>query len=80
MFLFVGIFDLIVAFSDRSGLWWVRMLTGFVCIGLAFWASGDFNRKTILLVVWIGLFALLRGIASFVLAFTLRHVQKEARA
>ena len=80
MFLFVGIFDLIVAFSDRTGLWWVRMITGFICIGLAFWASGDFNRKAILLTVWIGLFALFRGIASVVLAFTLRHVEKEVRA
>ena len=78
MFLFVGILDLIVAFSDRTGLWWVRMITGFVCIGLAFWASGDFQRKSILLVAWLGLFALLRGINSFIIAFSLRHLDKEA--
>jgi len=80
MFLFVGIMDLIVAFSDRTGLWWVRMITGFICIGLAFWASGDFQRKAILLTVWVGLFALMRGISSFVVAFTLRHLEKEASA
>jgi uncharacterized membrane protein HdeD (DUF308 family) len=80
MFLFVGIFDLFVAFADRTGLWWVRMITGLICIGLAFWASGDFNRKAILLTVWVGLFALLRGITSFVIAFTVRHLEKEARA
>ena len=78
MFLFVGILDLIVAFSNRTGLWWVRMITGFVCIGLAFWASGDFNRKAILLVVWVALFCLLRGINSFIVAFSLRHLAKEA--
>ena len=49
MFLFVGILDLIIAFSDRTGLWWIRLITGVLCIGLAFWASGDFNRKAILL-------------------------------
>lgn len=80
MFLFVGIMDLIVAFSDRTGLWWVRMITGFFCVGLAFWASGDFQRKAVLLVTWLGLFALMRGISSFVVAFTLRHLEKEASA
>jgi uncharacterized membrane protein HdeD (DUF308 family) len=77
MFLFVGIFDLIVAFSDRTGLWWVRMITGFICIGIAFWASGAFQRKSILLVAWLGLFALFRGINSFIVAFTLHHLEKE---
>ena len=80
MFLFVGIFDLIVAFSDRVGLWWIRMITGFICIGLAFWASGDFQRKSILLVAWLGLFALFRGINSFIVAFSLRHLEKAAPA
>ena len=28
MFLFVGILDLIIAFSDRTGLWWIRLITG----------------------------------------------------
>jgi len=80
MFLLVGIFDLIVAFSDRTGLWWVRMITGFVCIGLAFWASGDFQRKSILLVAWVALFCLFRGINSFIVAFSLRHLDKEVAA
>ena len=80
MFLLVGIFDLIVAFSDRVGLWWVRMITGFVCIGLAFWASGDFQRKSILLVAWVALFCLFRGINSFIVAFSLRHLDKEVAA
>jgi uncharacterized membrane protein HdeD (DUF308 family) len=78
MFLFVGILDLIVAFSDRTGLWWVRLITGSICVGLAFWASGDFNRKAILLITWVALFALFRGINSFVVAFTVRALEKEA--
>jgi uncharacterized membrane protein HdeD (DUF308 family) len=79
MFLFVGILDVIVAFSDRTGLWWVRLITGGVCIGLAFWASGDFERKAILLVTWVALFCLFRGINSLVVAFTVRALEKEAR-
>jgi len=77
MFLFVGIMDLIIAFSNRHGLWWLRMITGFICIGLGFWAAGEFGRKATLLIVWIGLFALFRGIESFFTAFALRHERKE---
>jgi hypothetical protein len=80
MFLFVGILDLIIAFSDRRGLWWIRLITGSICIGLAFWASGDFNRKAILLTVWVALFCLFRGINSFIVAFTVRAIEKDARA
>jgi uncharacterized membrane protein HdeD (DUF308 family) len=76
MFLLVGIWDLIIAFSDRTGLWWLRMISGFICIGLAFWAAGEFGKKATLLLVWIALFALFRGISSFITAFQLRHIHK----
>jgi len=77
MFIFVGIMDLIVAFSNRTGLWWLRMISGFICIGLGFWAAGEFGKKATLLIVWVALFALFRGINSFFVAFSLRHVHKE---
>jgi uncharacterized membrane protein HdeD (DUF308 family) len=80
MFLFVGILDVIVAFSNRVGLWWVRMIVGFVCIGLGFWASGDFGRSATLLVAWVGAFALLRGITHFLIAFALRGAHKDLEA
>ena len=76
MFLFVGIMDLIIAFSDRRGLWWLRMISGFICVGLGFWAAGEFGRKATLLIVWVALFALFRGIESFFTAFSLRHIHK----
>src|SRR5262249_49002983 len=31
MFLFVGVMDLIIAFSDRTRLWWARMTTCLLC-------------------------------------------------
>jgi uncharacterized membrane protein HdeD (DUF308 family) len=80
MFLLVGIYDLVIAFSDRTGLWWLRMISGFICIGLAFWASGEFGRKATLLIVWVALFALFRGIESFITAFQLRRIHKELAA
>jgi uncharacterized membrane protein HdeD (DUF308 family) len=69
--------DLIIAFSNRTGLWWLRMISGFICIGLAFWAAGEFGRKAVVLIVWVGLFALFRGINSFFVAFALRHAHRE---
>ena len=80
MFLLVGIKDLIFAFSDRTGLWWLRMISGFICIGLAFWCSGEFGNKATLLIVWVGLFALFRGIESFISAFQLRRLRKDLAA
>ena len=53
------------------------MISGFICIGLAFWASGEFAKKAYLLVIWVALFALFRGINHFFLAFSLRHIHKE---
>src|SRR5262249_54764355 len=76
MFLFVGI----LALSNRVGLWWVRMIVGFVCIGLGFWASGDFGRSATLLVAWVGAFALLRGITHILIAFSLRGAHKDLEA
>jgi uncharacterized membrane protein HdeD (DUF308 family) len=76
MFLLVGVWDLIIAFSDRTGLWWLRMISGFICIGLAFWAAGEFGKKATLLLVWVALFALFRGISNFITAFQLRHIHK----
>ena len=80
MFLFVGIMDLIIAFSDRTGLWWLRMIAGFICVGIGFWAAGEFGKKAALLIVWVALFALFRGVNSFFVAFSLRHVRKELAA
>jgi len=78
MFLFVGILDVIVALSNRSmPLWWIRLIVGALCIGLGFWASGDINRSAKLLLVWVGLFALLRGITHFLIAFSIRGVHKD---
>jgi uncharacterized membrane protein HdeD (DUF308 family) len=77
-----GSFELFVAFAtkDVNPLWWVMLITGGIQIGLAFWSAGDFGRKQILLVVWVGLAALFRGVGQMILAFQLRGVKKELAA
>jgi uncharacterized membrane protein HdeD (DUF308 family) len=74
-FIFKGTFDVVVAFSSRDyDLWWLTLLIGIVQILLGFWAAGDFGRKTILLIVWVGAAALIRGISQIITAFTIRSL------
>jgi uncharacterized membrane protein HdeD (DUF308 family) len=72
-FIFKGTFDVAVALSSRDEhLWWLTLILGIVQILLGFWAAGDFGRKTILLIVWVGAAALIRGISQIITAFTIR--------
>ena len=43
---------------------------------LAFWVAGSFREKTILLVVYVGVLALMRGITEIILAFKLKGLQR----
>jgi uncharacterized membrane protein HdeD (DUF308 family) len=72
--LFKGIFDVIASFMTRRlfALWWLQLVLGVFEIGLAFWIAGSFRESAILLVVYVGLVALMRGLTEFFLAFKLR--------
>ena len=76
-FLLRGLFDLTVAFITKGQfeLWWLQLVTGLVEILLAFWVAGDFREKAILLVLYVGLMALTRGITELFLAFRLKALQ-----
>jgi uncharacterized membrane protein HdeD (DUF308 family) len=76
-FILKGSFDLIVALATRAEneVWWLGMILGIVEILIGFWAAGDFGNKVILLVVWVGVAALTRGISEILFAFTLRHMR-----
>jgi len=78
-FLFKGTFDVIAAFAlkHENDLWWVRLIVGVIELGLAFWVAGDFNEQVILLVVYVGVMCLSKGITDIILAFSLRGVQRE---
>ena len=77
-FLVKGIFDLSVAFMTKGQfeLWWLQLVTGIIEILLAFWVAGDFNEKAVLLVIYVGLIALTRGITELFLAFKLKALQR----
>jgi uncharacterized membrane protein HdeD (DUF308 family) len=74
-FVIKGSFDVVLALATRheADTWWLGLTVGVIEILLGFWAAGDFGRKEILLVVWVGVTALTRGIAEILLAFSLRR-------
>jgi uncharacterized membrane protein HdeD (DUF308 family) len=82
---FYGIIDVVFAFSTRrvESLWWTQLITGIIMILLGFWAiSPDAQtvstyRGAVLLVVWIGVAALFRGISDIIVGFRLRSARAE---
>jgi uncharacterized membrane protein HdeD (DUF308 family) len=76
-FILKGIFDIGQAIASRrvAPVWWLQLLIGIAEILVGFWAAGDFGHKTILLVVWVGVAALTRGISAITFAFTVRELR-----
>jgi uncharacterized membrane protein HdeD (DUF308 family) len=77
--LFKGIFDIMVSFVAKQAfeLWWLQLVLGIIEVLLAFWVAGDFRKKAILLVVYVGIVALTRGITELFVAFKLHRLKKE---
>lgn len=74
-----GTFDVVAALTNRDAeLWWLTLLVGIAEILIAFWAVGYPGRSAWLLIVWVGIGALMRGITDIVLAFQIRHLHKLA--
>jgi len=75
--LFKGIFDITVAFLTKAQfeLWWLQLVIGILELVLAFWVAGAFRKEVILLVVYVGIVALSRGITELFLAFKLRGLR-----
>jgi uncharacterized membrane protein HdeD (DUF308 family) len=77
--LFKGIYDIMVSFiaKDQLEIWWLQLVLGILEVFLAFWVSGSFRRSVILLVAYVGIIALSRGITDIFVAFKLRGLRKE---
>ena len=74
-----GTFDFVIALAVRHefDLWWMSLIAGIVEIALGIWAMGYPGRSAALLIIWIGIGAIVRGIAEIVMAF---HVHKHPEA
>ena len=77
-----GIFDISAAFitKDEFELWWMQLVIGLIEILLAFWVAGDFKEKAILLVIYVGIIALARGITEIFVAFKLKGLRRRLAA
>jgi uncharacterized membrane protein HdeD (DUF308 family) len=72
-----GTLDIVTAFMLHGmPLWWMGLLVGFAEIALAFWTVGYVGRSAALLILWVGIGALLRGIVTIVAAFRVRRATK----
>jgi uncharacterized membrane protein HdeD (DUF308 family) len=79
LLIFRGTLDIITSVDARgiNGVWWLGMAAGILEILLGFWASQQYlSVKGALLLVWVGLFALFRGISEIVIAFEVRSRQR----
>ncbi len=74
-----GALVLITSIQSRliNSVWWLGMIAGILEIGLGFWASQQLApARAALLILWVGVFAIFRGITEIVLAFELKSLQQ----
>jgi uncharacterized membrane protein HdeD (DUF308 family) len=78
LLIFRGSLDLVASISSRDiyPSWWLGMITGVLEILLGFWVSQqEYPAKAVLLLIWVGFFALFRGFSEIMLSFELRAAQ-----
>jgi uncharacterized membrane protein HdeD (DUF308 family) len=73
---FKGVTDLTAAivFRDVQPLWGLALGVGIIEAALGVWAIGYPGRSSWLLLIWVGVGALVRGVGSLVAAFTQKGV------
>jgi uncharacterized membrane protein HdeD (DUF308 family) len=79
LLIFRGTLDIIGSADARAvnSTWWLGMVAGILEILLGFWASQQYlSVRGALLLIWVGLFALFRGISEIVIAFEVRSRQR----
>jgi uncharacterized membrane protein HdeD (DUF308 family) len=77
VFLLIGVLWTVQAFAERgfNDLWWLGLLSGILMVILAFWVSGQFFlTRAATLLVFAGIWAMIKGITDIVRAFQLRQL------
>jgi uncharacterized membrane protein HdeD (DUF308 family) len=77
LLIFKGTLDVIGSVMQKavSDLWWLGLIVGVLELLLGFWASQQyFAPRAILILTWVGFFALFHGIGEIVMAFELRRL------
>jgi uncharacterized membrane protein HdeD (DUF308 family) len=74
-----GTYDIVMAFVLHGlPMWWMRLVAGIAQLALAFWAVGYVGRSAALLVLWVGIGAVIRGVTTLVAAFDIRRESRGA--
>lgn len=77
VFLLIGVVWAVHAFAERpfNDLWWLGLMTGILMVIMAFWVSGQFFlARAYTLLVFVGIWAIMKGITDIVRAFQLRRL------
>lgn len=78
LLIFRGSLDMVTSISMRAvnPAWWLAMIAGVLEILLGFWVSQQaFPARALLLLIWVGFFALFRGFSDILLAFEVRGLE-----
>jgi uncharacterized membrane protein HdeD (DUF308 family) len=78
LLVFRGSLDLVTSISSReiNPAWWLGMVAGVLEILLGFWVSQqEFPARALLLLIWVGFFAVFRGFSDILLAFEVRGLE-----
>ena len=79
LFALIALVWIVEAFAVKDGnpLWWLSLTAGFIMLLIAFWVGGQFFfTKAYTLLVFAGIWALMRGVIDVVSAFQIRSVGK----
>ena len=75
IFLMIGLIWIIEAFATKgfNELWWLTLTAGILMVALAFWLGNQFFfDKAATLLIFAGVWALMRGIIDIITAFQVR--------
>ena len=78
-FVLVGTYDIVTSlFSiSISPVWWLQLLSGIAEVVLGFLASSSFSSGVVVLVTYVSVVAIFRGVAEIGAAFTVRQFTQQ---
>jgi uncharacterized membrane protein HdeD (DUF308 family) len=77
-FVFIGTYDIITSLFSiaLSPVWWLQLLSGVAEVVLGFLASSSFSSSVIVLVTYVSVVSIFRGVAEIGAAFTVRQATR----
>ncbi len=79
IFVMIGALWIVQALLARgiSPLWWLGLVSGIIMVVMGFWLGGQFLiTKAYTLLVFAGVYALMKGVTDLILAFEVRRFGK----